>query len=126
MIQISMTRLCRNRGIETLIAVVLFATLGAPARGAVGDSSKLPAAPASAGDETVAAIPANSSAPVAPSVAPSEASQVAAPSLGQVMELLQAQGQEIASLRAALRDQQELTARLEAKLNATSPALIVA
>jgi Putative porin len=36
------------------------------------------------------------------------------------MELLQAQGQEIASLRAALRDQQELTAQLVAKLNAAS------
>jgi hypothetical protein len=36
------------------------------------------------------------------------------------MELLQAQGREIASLRAALHDQQELTAKLIAKLNATS------
>jgi hypothetical protein len=121
-----MTRLLRNRGIEALIAVVLFATLSVPAQGAGGDTSKLPAAPVSAGDETVAAIPSNSSAPVAPGVAPSPASTVTTPSLEQVMELLQAQGQEIASLRAALRDQQELTARLEAKLNAASPALIVA
>jgi hypothetical protein len=36
------------------------------------------------------------------------------------MELLQAQGQEIASLRAALHDQQELTAQLLAKLNVAS------
>ena len=42
------------------------------------------------------------------------------------MELLQAQGQEIAALRTALRDQQELTARLETKLSAASPATIVA
>jgi len=39
------------------------------------------------------------------------------PSLGQVMQLLEAQGQEISALRAALREQQELTAKLEAKLN---------
>ncbi len=42
------------------------------------------------------------------------------------MELLQTQGQEIASLRAALHDQQELTVRLEAKLNAASAGSIVA
>ena len=41
------------------------------------------------------------------------------------MELLQAQGREIASLRAALRDQQELTAQLSAKLNAARAGAIV-
>ncbi len=39
------------------------------------------------------------------------------PSFEQVIELLQAQGRELEALRAALREQQELTARLEAKLN---------
>lgn len=50
------------------------------------------------------------------------ASPAAAPSLGEVMELLKAQGEEIETLRAALHHQQELTARLEAKLNAFGAA----
>ena len=41
------------------------------------------------------------------------------------MDMLHAQGVEIASLRAALRDQQELTARLAAKLNLASPEAVV-
>ena len=61
----------------------------------------------------------------APSVAPAAASTAATPSLEQVMELLQAQGREIASLRAALRDQQELTAQLSAKLNAARAGELV-
>jgi Putative porin len=44
----------------------------------------------------------------------------------EVIDILEAQGQEIASLQAALREQQQLTARLEAKLSAAAPALIVA
>ena len=52
---------------------------------------------------------------------------VAAPalSLEAVTERLNAQEREIASLREALRQQQELTAGLEAKLSANSPAGIV-
>jgi len=42
------------------------------------------------------------------------------------MELLKAHEEEIRSLRAALREQQELTARLEAKLSAVAPAPISA
>ena len=45
-----------------------------------------------------------------------------APSLERVMQLVQEQGMEIEALRAALRDQQELTARLLAKLNSSSAA----
>lgn len=64
--------------------------------------------------------------PVDGPVAPAKETAAATPSLEQVIELLQEQGQEIAALRAALRDQQELTARLEAKLNAAGPELVVA
>jgi hypothetical protein len=46
------------------------------------------------------------------------ASSPAAPSLEAVMELVRVQQQEIESLRASLRDQQAVTSRLEAKLNA--------
>jgi hypothetical protein len=116
----------RDKAIEAAVAAILLASLSAPAQGKDGEPRKLPATRASARVETVAARPSTKYAPVAPGAAPSPESPAAAPSLEQVMELLQAQGQEIASLRAALRDQQELTARLEAKLNAKDPALIVA
>jgi hypothetical protein len=92
----------------------------------LGPCSRQLAAHASAGDQTLAAVPSDLSAPVTPGIAPSVANRAETPSLEQVLELLQVQGQEIASLRAALRDQQELTARLAAKLNIASPALIVA
>jgi hypothetical protein len=116
----------RNNGIGAAVAAMLLASLSVPAQGKDGGPRKLPAARASAGDESVAAIPSNMSATPAPSVATSPTSPAATPSLEQVMELLQAQGQEIASLRAALREQQELTARLEANLSAASPTRIVA
>jgi hypothetical protein len=126
MMRISLTQLLRNRGIVAAISATLLATLSVPVRGEDGEPRRLPAARASAGDETVAPISTSSSAPAAPGVAPSPEGSPATPSLEQVMELLHAQGQEIASLQSALHDQQELTARLEAKLNAASPALIVA
>ena len=63
--------------------------------------------------------------PAAGPVESTEKTPAAAPSLEQVIELLQEQGQEIAALRAALRDQQELTARLEAKLNSAGPEMVV-
>jgi hypothetical protein len=89
------------------------------------DSSPQP----SANETAAAATPASHSS--ATSGAAGEASAgnpgggaaTPAPSLEQVVELLRAQGQEIESLRAALRDQQEVTARLEAKLNAAEPAI---
>jgi hypothetical protein len=121
-----MPGLFRNKALEAAVAAMLLASQSAPAQGKDGEPRKLPAARASARVETVAAMPSTSYAPVAPGAVPSPKSPAAAPSLEQVMGLLQAQGQEIASLRAALRDQQELTARLEAKLNAKDPALIVA
>ena len=124
MLRTSIARLFTNRGIAKLSAGLLLATLSIPLHGE--DSSPQP----SANEPPVAA----SSASLAPasagptggagetSVASSTASAAPAPSLEQIVELLRAQGQEIESLREALRDQQEATARLEAKLSAAEPA----
>jgi hypothetical protein len=126
MIRISMTGLFRDTGMGALLAALLFVALIVPAWGDGGEPSKVTAARVSGSEEAGAASPSYSSAPAIPGVAPLATNPSATPSLEQVMELLREQGQEIASLRAALRDQQELTARLEAKLNAASPAMIVA
>ena len=103
MIRNSKLWMFRNTGIGAVLAALVIVTLSVPARGTDGEPREMQAARVSASDETVAATP----------------------SLEQVAEILQAQGQEIASLRAALRDQQELTARLEAKLNAAGPVMVV-
>src|ERR1700730_5924433 len=126
MIRTSMTRRIRKSGIGAMLAAILLATGNVPVRGGDDEPGKQLAAQASAGDQTLAAVPSDLSAPVTPGIAPSVANRAETPSLEQVLELLQVQGREIASLRAALRDQQELTARLAAKLNVASPALIVA
>jgi len=104
MIRNSMLWMFRNVGIGAVLAALAIVTLSIPARGTDGEPREMRAARVSASDETVAPPP----------------------SLEQMAKILQAQGQEIASLRAALRDQQELTARLEAKLSAAGPAMIVA
>ena len=122
----SMLWMFRNAGIGAGAAALALVSLSVPARGTEGEPREMRAARVSASDETVAAIPFNSSASVAPGTAPSAADPVATHSLEQVTEVLQAQGREIASLRAALREQQELTARLEAKLNTAGPAMMVA
>ena len=109
-----------------MLAAILLATGNVPIRGGDDKPGKPLATQGSAGDQILAAVPSDLSAPVTPGIAPSVANRAETPSLEQVLELLQVQGREIASLRAALRDQQELTARLAAKLNVASPALIVA
>lgn len=61
------------------------------------------------------------------SSAASSESATSAPSLEQVMEVLRAQGKEIAELRVELREQREISERLEAKLNEeASPANLAA
>ena len=92
--RISMTRLFTNRGNGIVVLGMLCASFSAPLRGENSSASKPPEPP-----------PPASSAP--------------APSLEKVMELIQEQGREIEVLRAALRDQQALTARLLAKLDST-------
>jgi hypothetical protein len=102
-----------TRAMAVVTAIVL-AVVNVPARGNDSEPRKAAADLSSAAHESVPPIVAASSTPTAK-----------APSLEEVIELLEAQGREIASLRAALRDQQELTAQLAAKLNAAGPDLIV-
>jgi hypothetical protein len=78
-----------------LILAILLVSLSIPARGADSGASK-----------------AAESQP-----APSPGS---APSLEQVIDLLRVQGQELDALRGELREQKELTARLEARIDSTS------
>jgi putative porin len=97
------TRLFTNRGMGKLLAAVLLAALSIPVRGA--DTAALKA-------ET----PSNAADSAMPNAAASPT-----PSLEQVIELLQAQGRELEEVRTALREQQELTAKLEARLNSVGP-----
>ncbi len=93
---------------ETILRVflvLLFASVATMARGGEGKAGTVKGDPA-----PVAAVPAATMA----------ASAMPATSLEQVLQLLQSQAQELADLRASLREQQELTAKLMAKLN--SPA----
>jgi Putative porin len=57
---------------------------------------------------------------------PEPAATASAPSIERVMELVEEQGKEIEALRATLRDQQEITARLLAKLDSPVTAAGVA
>jgi hypothetical protein len=98
-------------------ASVLLAALCIPAQGEDGGARKAPAPQPPASKELKTETPWNVDQPVTPNASTSLPSPPAGPTLEQVMELLQAQGQELEALRAALRDQQELTARLEAELN---------
>jgi hypothetical protein len=123
MTRTSIARLFTDRGIAKITVGFLLATLSIPLHGE--DSSPQPSA-----NETLAAATPASHASTASGAAgevsagnPAGGAAAPAPSLEQVVELLRAQGQEIESLRAALRDQQEVTARLEAKLNAAEPAI---
>jgi hypothetical protein len=114
-----MARLFSNRGIWKLVAGVLLATLSIPAHGEDSGARKAVETqpPASAALKTGDPANPDESATPEPSAPPARAAS--SPSLEQIMELLQAQGQELEAVKAALREQQELTARLEAKLNAS-------
>ncbi len=122
-----MTKFSKFRKLAMTAAAVtiLLASVRLPMYAEGGDSPKPVMAPASASKEDAAAARAADSSPVASSGATSSEGRTAGPSLGQIMDLLQAQGEEIAALRIALRDQQELSARLEAKLNSVAPTAIV-
>jgi len=99
----------RKHAIHAATAIIFLASIRLPMYGGSDDSPQPNAPQPSARNEAV-----------------SSEGRASAPSLDQVLELLQAQGQEIASLRAELREQQELSARLEARLNASAPSLAVA
>jgi hypothetical protein len=117
----------RKQVMTAVVVIILLASLGVPIRAEEGESPK----PASAQpfsnkkDDALTTHVTEESSMTTATEATRE-SYAPAPSLEQVMDLLQAQGQEIAALRAALRDQQELSARIEAKLNAAVPNPIVA
>jgi len=108
-----------------MVAAMILASLSVSARGKDGGPVNLPAAQPGDREEKVAAISAGTSSAMTPAaVLPQEVS-AAIPSLAQVMEIVQEQGQEIAALKVALRDQQDLTARLEAKLDTIPPSTMV-
>lgn len=106
----SLIRLLTRRGIAVISVGLILAALSVPLL--AEDSGTQPPAPETA---TVTA-PTSAASPVE-SVTPVPVDPKSLPSLEQVVELVRAQEQEIESLREALRDQQEVTARLEAKLN---------
>ena len=109
---VSMVRLFANRGMRKISIHILVGALSLAAIGVPGRAED-EIAPKSTETRP------DTKKELAPTASSGEA-RIAEPSLAQVMELLQAQGEEIAALRAALRDQQELTAKLAAKLNSAS------
>src|SRR6266853_3859272 len=113
----SKARLPTNSRIWKLVVAVLLAALSVPARGGDDSPRRLTRSqPSATGGMT--AILLGSAQPVAPNAGTPPVRSASEPSFEQVLELLQAQGRELEALRAALLEQQELTARLEAKLNA--------
>jgi hypothetical protein len=121
-----MARLFINRRIWKVVGGVLLAALSIPAQGEDGSPRKLVEPQPSANEGSVIATPSDSAQPVTPSAGTPTVNSAPTPSLEQVMELLQAQGRELEAVRAALREQQEVTARLEAKLNSAGAAPVVA
>src|ERR1700737_2050749 len=117
-------RLSKNV-IRILVAGVILAALSIPAQGEDGSPRKM-AEPQPSANEGMTATPLDSAKPVTPNAGTPPARSTSGPSLEEVMELLQAQGRELEAVRAALREQQELTARLEAKLNSAGSGLSVA
>ena len=113
----SVGRLLAIRRIGKVAASVILAALSIPAQGEDAGARKAPVSQPPASKELKTETPLNADQPVTLNANTSLPSPPAGPTLEQIMQLLQAQGQELAALRAALRDQWELTAKLEAKLN---------
>ncbi len=120
MIRTSKSAMVRSKTIRAAGVALLLASLGIPTQGADSDSPKPSGAQPRANGAAVPAMPSDApnATPATPRATSAAGSPASVPSLEKVMELLQAQEEEISTLRAALRDQQELTARLEAKLGA--------
>jgi len=116
----------RKQAVRAAGVIILLASIRLPMYGEGGDSPKPASTPPSTTKEVATAVHLADSSPGAISDAAFSEGRTTTPSLVQVMDLLQAQGEEIAALRIALREQQELSARLEARLNAGSPSAIVA
>ena len=99
-----------------LMAGVLLAGLHVAAKGGDDGLGKLPDARPSAIEVLKKLPPPESGGPSTPDAGAPPDRSASSPSLEDVLELLQAQGRELEALRAALREQQELTASLAARL----------
>ncbi len=121
-----MARLFTGRGIGKVAAVVLLAALSIPARGEDNGPRKAAEPQPSTSKELKTETSSHLGESATPNAGTAPVSSARGPSLEQVMELLQAQGRELEAVRAALREQQELTARLEAKLNSAGAGSAVA
>jgi hypothetical protein len=116
----------RNQAMTAVAMFILLVSIRVPVRAGEGESSKPATAQPSSNKDDAPTTRVTEASPVTPPPTESPEGRHSTPSLEQVLDLLQAQGQEIAALRAALREQQELSARLEAKLNVAVPGPIVA
>jgi putative porin len=115
-----MGRFTKNKNvIRTLVAGVIFTVLSIPAKAGDNEPRKLVALQPSANEGSVAAPPLDSAQPAGANAEAPPVRAASAPSLEQVMDLLQVQSRELETLRAELREQKELTERLEAKFNST-------
>jgi len=115
-----MSRAFTKNGIAKLVVGLLLAALSIPARGADDGPRKSTVPQLSVNEASKKATPPESGQPPAPHDSPQPTRSTSGPSIEDVMELLQAQGRELETLRSELREQKELTAELSAKLNATS------
>jgi hypothetical protein len=122
----SMDRLLTGRVIWKVVAAVLLGALSIPAQAEDGSSGKFAEPQPSAKEVLTAVAPSEPAQPVTPNAGIPPGRSATEPSLEQVMELLQAQGRDLETLKAALREQQELTARLMARLNSTGAGPVVA
>ena len=121
-----MARLFTKTRVWRTVAGVLLAALSISAQGEDSSTPKAADPQPSANAELKSEAAAITTEPAAPAAGTSSrtspANSASVPSLEQVMELLQAQGRELEAVRAELREQQELTARLAAKLNSVGAA----
>jgi hypothetical protein len=108
------------------VACALLAALNIPARGAESGARKAPEPQPTAGTKLKTESSPNPSESAAPDASASKVTSTPGLSLEQVIVLLQAQGQELEAVRAELREQQEFTARLEARLNSAVAGPVVA
>jgi hypothetical protein len=113
----SVSRMFAKNRIVKLVAGVLLAALSVTARGEDDGPRKLTELQPSVIESSKKAASLDSSQPHTPDPSAQPARSASGPSLEDVMELLQAQGRELETLRSALREQKEITERLEARLN---------
>jgi hypothetical protein len=115
-----MGRFTKNKNlIRILVAGLIFAVLSIPAKAGDNGPRKLVALQPLANEGSVTAPPLDSAQPAGANAEAPPVRSASAPSLDQVMDLLQVQSRELETLRAELRQQRELTERLEARFNAT-------